>query len=356
MILPTTVSTVWILAIVALLCLGSWANTLKLAGKWRFEYFYFDFVFGMVLSAGVAALLLGSARPQELTFQDNLLLVGYRKIAWALGSGVVLNLGTLLLVAAMAVSGMSVAFPLTLGVALVIGTVWNFATAAQANAALTWGGVALLLAAMTVIALAHVWRLRHEQEAAQTALRADPRVKTKRPKPPGGALAIIFAVVAGVALGTFPRILGEAIDGENGMAAYSAVLLLAVSALVSSPFFVLFFTTFPLTGTAGSPGRYSAGSAKQHLLGVAGGILWGAGMLSSLLVAQAPPEAQPGAGIQYALNHLLNDSALLVAAAWGLLAWREFRGAGDRVQMLVVGMVVLFLAGLGVVGFAFAPK
>ena len=109
MILPTTASAVWILAIVSLLCLGSWANTLKLAGKWRFEYFYYDFVLGILLCAGVAALTLGSGRPQELTFQDNLLLAGYRKMAWALGSGVVLNLGTLLLLAAMTISGNSLA-------------------------------------------------------------------------------------------------------------------------------------------------------------------------------------------------------------------------------------------------------
>ena len=97
MVLPSTAFAVWILAIVALLCLGSWVNTLKLAGKWRFEYFYYDFLFGIVICAGVAALALGSGRPQELTLQDNLLLVGYRKMAFALGSGVVLNLGMLLL-------------------------------------------------------------------------------------------------------------------------------------------------------------------------------------------------------------------------------------------------------------------
>src|SRR5438045_7300930 len=100
MILPSTASAVWSLAIVSLMCLGSWANTLKLAGRWRFEYFYYDFVFGIVLCAGIAALALGSGRPQELTLQDNLLLVGYRKMAFALGSGVVLNLGMLLLLAA----------------------------------------------------------------------------------------------------------------------------------------------------------------------------------------------------------------------------------------------------------------
>ena len=83
MLLPTTASAVWILAIVSLLCLGSWATTLKMAGKWRFEYFYFDFVFGILLSAGAAAFILGSVNPQDLTFQDNMVLAGYRKMAWA---------------------------------------------------------------------------------------------------------------------------------------------------------------------------------------------------------------------------------------------------------------------------------
>ena len=320
MILPTTASTVWILAIVALFCLGSWATTLKLAGNWRFEYFYCDFVLGLLLTVGIAALLLGSARPQELTLQDNILLAGYRKMAWALGSGVVLNLGTLLLLAAMALSGMSVAFPLTLGVALAIGALWDFAYAERASAALTMGGVALLLAGAIVIAFAHVWRQSDKQEAAQTALRADPRLKARR-KSPGGALAIILSVCGGIVLSLFPRILAESTSGENGLAAYSALLFVAVSALVSAPFFVLFFSTFPVVGSAGSFRGYTSGDKKQHFLGLTGGILWGVGMLSSLLAAAAPLEAQPGTLIQYPLRH----GAVLLAAAWGLLAWGEFR-------------------------------
>ena len=352
MILPTTAAAVWILAIVSLLCLGSWANTLKLAGKWRFEYFYFDFVLGILLSAGLAAIVLGSGRPQELTFQDNLLLAGYRKMAWALGSGVVLNLGTLLLLAAMTIAGMSVAFGLALGVALAIGAVWDFTNSTQANATLTFSGVAVLVAAVVVIALAHSRRLVVQREAAQKALTPDPRAKSKRPKPAGAALPIVLAIVGGIALSTFPRILGEATGGDNGLAPYSAVLLLAGAALLSSPFFVLVFITFPVTGTAGSPSAYLSGSKKQHLLGLAGGTLWTAGILTALLTAAAPPNAQPGALIQYALT----NGAPLIAAAWGLLAWREFQGAGERAQMLAVGMVVLFLAGLGLVDFALSPK
>ena len=167
MILPTTASAVWIVAIISLLCLESWPNSLKLAGKWRFEYFYYDFVFGILVCAGVAALVLGSGRPQELTFQDNLLLSGYRKMAWAVGSGVMLNLGTLLLLAAMTIAGMSVAFPLTLGVALVIGAVWDFANTAQANTPLTFIGVILIVAAVIIAGLTYIRLLRVRREAAR---------------------------------------------------------------------------------------------------------------------------------------------------------------------------------------------
>jgi len=357
MLLPTTASTVWILAIVSLLCLGSWANMLKLSGKWRFEYFYFDFVFGLLLSAGASALLLGSARPQELTFQDNLMLAGYRKMAWAMGSGVVLNVGTLLLLASMTLSGMSVAFPLTLGIALAIGTVWDFTSATQAGAHLTLGGTALLLAAVVVIALAYAWSLQDQQKAAQAALQADPRVKTKRAKSPRALLAILLAIFGGIALSIFPRVLAEGTSGENGLAPYSAMLLLAISALLSAPFFVLFFITFPVTGAAGGASGYLAGTKKQHLMGLTGGILWGAGMLSYLLMDGAPANAKPGASIpDLLIQYMLTHGAALVAAVWGLLAWREFRGASQRAHLLVAGMLVLLLAGLGVVAFAFSPK
>ena len=342
----------WILTIVSLLCLGSWANTLKLAGKWRFEYYYYDFVFGILLTAGLAALLLGAGRAQELTFQDNLTLAGYRKMAWALGGGVVLNLGMLLLLAAMTISGMTVSFGLTLGVALVIGVVWDFTDATQANATLAFIGVALLLMAVIVTGLAHVRRLRVEREAAQQALTPDPRVKTKRRPAPGAALNFVLAAVGGIALSTFPRILSEATGGENGLAPYSALLLLAVSALLSSPFFVLFFTTFPVAVPAGSPAGYLAGTRMQHLLGVAGGILWGGGMLTGLLSMSAPPVTQPSALSQY----MLRNGALVVAALWGLFIWREFRDAGDRARLLAMGMTVSFLIGLGLVAFAFSPK
>ena len=140
-------------------------------------------------------------------------------------------------------------------------------------------------------------------------------------------------MVGGIALSTFPKNLGEATGGDNALAPYSAVLLLSAGAILSAPFFVLFFTTFPVVSTAGMPIGYLAGSLKQHLMGIAGGILSGTGILTGLMTAGAPRDAQPSALILY----VLNNGALLVATAWGLLAWRELRGGGHRVRMLRPG-------------------
>src|SRR5579863_190867 len=131
MIQPTTQLSVLLLLVLSLFCWGSWINTFKLTRAWRFEYFYYDFTLGMLLAAVIAAFTLGSLDPQELTFQDSLLLAAYRKIALAGGSGIVLNLGNLFLLAAVAISGMSVAFPIAFGTALVVGAIVSYASHPQ---------------------------------------------------------------------------------------------------------------------------------------------------------------------------------------------------------------------------------
>jgi glucose uptake protein len=150
----------------------------------------------------------------------------------------------------------------------------------------------------------------------------------------------------------FPKVLGQAIGGDNALAPYSAMMLLSIATLLSAPFFVLFFITFPVVSTGGGPSGYLSGSGKQHVLGLGGGVLYGAGVLTGLLAAVAQQDAQPSALIQY----VLSNGALVVAAAWGLLAWREFREGGHSVRMLAVGMMVLFLAGLGLVAYAISPQ
>jgi len=125
MILPTTYATAMLLTILSMICWGSWANTFKLTKNWRFELFYFDFSFGVLLTALVAAFTLGSMG-DDLSFSDNLLIAGKRQMAYALAAGLIFNLANMLLVAAISLAGLAVAFPVGIGLALVIGVIWNY--------------------------------------------------------------------------------------------------------------------------------------------------------------------------------------------------------------------------------------
>src|SRR5215469_4978017 len=155
MILPTTYSAALLLLIVSMLGWGSWANTQKLSGKWRFELFYYDYSLGMLLCALIAAYTLGEMSSNDLTFTDNLLIAGRRQIVWAISAGGVFNLANLLLVAAIAVSGLAVAFPIGIGLALVIGVASNFLLNPQGNPMLLFGGVFLVVVAILVDAFAY---------------------------------------------------------------------------------------------------------------------------------------------------------------------------------------------------------
>src|SRR5215475_13772923 len=115
MILPTTYLAALVLLVFSMICWGSWANTQKLAGKWRFELFYYDYSLGTLLCSVLLAFTFGSLHSQELTFTDNMLIVSKHHMAYALGAVAVFNLANMLLVAAISVSGLAVAFPVAIG-------------------------------------------------------------------------------------------------------------------------------------------------------------------------------------------------------------------------------------------------
>jgi len=154
MIIPTTYAGALLLMILSMLCWGSWANTFKLAGKWRFEIFYYDYSLGVLLAAVIAAYTFGSMG-NELSFSDNLIIASKRNMVWAVAGGVVFNLANMLLVAAISVSGLAVAFPIGIGLALVVGVIWNYILDPQGNALLLAVGVVLVVGAIIVDALAY---------------------------------------------------------------------------------------------------------------------------------------------------------------------------------------------------------
>src|SRR5579872_4730827 len=148
--------------VVTMLGWGSWANTQKLAGneKWPFELFYWDYAIGVFLFSLIFAYTLGSFGSAGMGASANLHAADMANVWPALFSGALFNLSNILLVVGIDAAGMSVAFPVGVGLALVIGTVESFLEKPKGNPAMLFGGVALIVCAMIFSAVAHS-RLPH---------------------------------------------------------------------------------------------------------------------------------------------------------------------------------------------------
>lgn len=334
MIIPSTYAVALLLTIISMICWGSWANTQKLAGKWRFELYYFDYSFGVLLCAVIAGLTFGSMG-DGLSMLDNLAVTGKKQIFWAGLGGVVFNLANILLVAAISVAGLAVAFPVGIGLALVIGVVWNYILNPQANPLLLFAGVGLVTAAIVVDAWAY---------SAHASGTRSGESKTARSPVKGIALSL----AAGVLMGVFYPFVEMSKQGEIGLGPYSVGLVFAIGVLLSTFVFNFYFMNLPVQGPPVSFSEYFHGTGKQHLLGLAGGVIWCVGTLSNFVAASAPREVNVGPAVSYALG----QGATMISALWGLLLWKEFAGATSRVKILLALMLLLFVAGLGMVSVA----
>src|SRR5713226_3560198 len=161
MVLPQTYAAALLLTIVSMLCWGSWANTFKMAGKWRFELFYYDYALGVLIAAMIYALTFGNMGFDGFMFVDDLMHAGKRQIFYGLVAGGIFNLANMLLVAAISVAGLAVAFPVGIGLALVIGVIWNYILNPQGNPILLASGVALVVVAIVLDAMAYAAHARY---------------------------------------------------------------------------------------------------------------------------------------------------------------------------------------------------
>lgn len=349
MILPSTYTGAILCLALSLLCWGSWANLQKLSGKRRYELFYWDFSIGIALAAVVAAFTLGSLRPNELTFQDNLLITSYHKISYALEAGALFNLGNLFLVGALSVAPMAVVFPVATGVGLVVGVGWLLFPP-QGNVLLSAGGAVLVLIAIVVNAFAYSTHAQELQRTAKKPLMPEPRnpaaAAAARQALP--ATGIALSVISGIVMGMIAPLSDLARTGEDGLGAYTAGFLVAVAMLVTTFIFSPFFITFPVQGAPVQVRGYFRGGAAVHFYGVFAGVLWCAGLLAmfasggALATIHAVPVAVRG----------FTEGAAVLAALWGLAAWGDFRGSSPRVRILVTAMLVLWIVGAGIIALA----
>ena len=355
MILPHTYIATLLVVFVSMLCWGSWANTQKMSGKWRFELFYFDYAFGVLLTAVICAFTLGSLGYDGFSFLDDIMNGGKRYAAMGFGAGVIFNLANMLLVAAITVAGLAVAFPVGIGLALIIGVIWNYIIRPQGNPILLFVGCALVVGAIIVDAIAYraMEQLRAEQRAQEG--------KAKSTRKKVSLKGVFLSLASGVLMGSFYPlvVMAKANDwggtaGENGLGPYAIAVVFALGVFLSTFVFNLFFMNLPVEGEPLELPDYFKGLPKQHLLGVAGGILWCAGTIANFVGSSAPESVQVGPAISLALG----QGAAMVSALWGLLLWKEFAGADSRVKALLLIMFVLFIAGLAMVSVAplYAPR
>ncbi len=341
MILAHTYVSALLLTILSMICWGSWANTQKLTGKWRFELFYFDYAFGVLLAGVIAAFTFGSLGFDGFLFLDDLARAGKRNMAYGAAAGVIFNLANMLLVAAIAVAGMSVAFPVGIGLAMIIGVVGNYIVKPQGNPSMLFVGVGIVVAAIVLDALAYR-ALAHKK--ASSEIKAG---KTKAVIPKVGWRGLTLSIVSGVLMGSFYPLVEMGKRGDDGLGPYAIAFVFALGIFVSTFVFNLFFMNLPVQGPPVALHEYFGGTGKQHLLGVAGGTVWAVGTISNFVVASST-DAQIGPAISYALG----QGATLISALWGLLVWKEFRGAGPVVKYYLTLMIVLFAIGLTLISVA----
>ena len=355
MILPHTYIVTLLVLFFSMLCWGSWANTQKMSGKWRFELFYFDYAFGVLLLAVICAFTLGSLGYDGFSFLDDMMNGGKRYAAMGFGAGVIFNLANMLLVAAIAVAGISVAFPVGIGLALIIGVIWNYMIRPQGNAMLLFVGCGLVVAAMIVDAIAY---------RAMELLRAELRAKEGKAKSTRKKISlkgVFLSLASGVLMGSFYPLVVMAKSnewggtaGENGLGPYAIAVVFALGVFFSTFVFNLFFMNLPVEGDPLEFRDYFKGLPKQHLLGVLGGIVWCGGTIANFVASSAPESVQVGPAISLALG----QGAAMISAFWGVFVWKEFKGADSRIQALLLIMFVLFIAGLAMVSVAplYAPQ
>lgn len=315
-----------VFCVITMLCWGSWANTQKLASQsWGFPLFYWDYTFGIILISLLIGLTMGSNGPEGQTFVASLSQASLSAIGLALLGGVVFNIANLLLVAAIDIAGMSIAFPVGIGIALALGVVVNYLAMPLGNPALLFIGVALVVVAIVLDAFAYK---KISKGAASTK-------------------GIVISIAAGILMGFFYRFVAGSMSEEftnpiqGLLTPYSAVFIFSIGIFLSNFLFNTFFMYKPVSGSKVSYADYfKQGTPKLHLIGILGGAIWAIGFTFNMIAA-----GKAGFAISYGLG----QGATLIAAIWGVFIWKEFKNAPKGTNNLIGLMFASFVIGLALI-------
>jgi glucose uptake protein len=321
--------------VVTMLCWGSWGNTQKLASsdKWKYQLFYWDYGIGILLSALLIAFTLGSFGTEGRGFLADIRQAGLGHLGLAFLGGVLFNLANILLVIAIDLAGLAVAFPIGIGLALVLGVVQTYWFNPKGDPVLLFAGVALVALAIILNAVAYKSLVASKKGGSQAG---------------GSGLGIAISVIAGALMGAgFFGLVSKGMVKNFGnpeaglMTPYTALVVFALGLFLSNFLWNTIASLKPVRGEPVPPSSYfSLGSPRLHAVGLLGGTIWNIGMALSLVAS-----GKAGTAVSYGLG----QGATLVAALWGILIWKEFKGAPKLANALNLAMFMLFVAGLGLI-------
>jgi glucose uptake protein len=323
MFTPQSLTVALLMMITSAICWGSWANTYKGVKNYRFELFYWDYAIGIFLVSLILALTMGSSGRDSLSFVNNVQATSASNIVSALVGGAIFNLANLLLVAAIDMAGLAVAFPVSIGIALVVGVVLNYVLQPKGNAWLLMSGVACALIAVILDGKAY-GRLPRVGEGASRK-------------------SIVLCVVSGVLMGLWSPFMTYAMTRGQSLTPYSAATFLTLGALLSCFLWNVYFMKRPLVGEPVGFSGFFRAPASAHLLGLLGGFIWGTGTVFNLVA---------GKTTTFAVSYAIGQSAPMVAALWGLFVWKEFAGSQPRAKAYLGLMFVFYILAILLVAHA----
>lgn len=323
---PETYAIALSFMLVSMMCWGSWANTMKLCPGYKFQLFYWDYVLGLFAGALFWGFTLGSDGNLGRSFAADLLHVSTSQLVFALLGGIIFNAANLLLVGAIEIAGLAVAFPIGIGLALVVGAVSSYILAPNGNPILLFGGIALVVAAIVLDAAAY--RLREKQ---QTAL---------------SMRGIVISLIAGLLMGSFYPFVSRAMSGPDAPGPYAITLLFVVGVAICAVPMNFILMVRPLAGdeTVSMSGYWSA-RPSWHLWGVLGGAIWCTGAVFNFVASRAHV-------VGPAVSYSIGQGATMISAAWGVFVWHEFSSAPRKSKLFLVWMFLLFLCGLTSIALA----
>ena len=339
MVLVHNFTLVLLCCIYCCICWGSWANTQKLVQKkdWSFPLFYWDYIFGFFLTAVIGAFTLGSLGSEGESFLENFKIMDWTSIGWAMLGGIVWNAANIFLTAANAIAGMAVGFPIGGGLGWIGGVVFNYLLVVLAgqkypgNEVLLWVGLVIAVAAILFCAKAYS------------------NLTTSQHRTPKSG--IVMAVISGIGLMFFYGLVVKSISpeyvsgGTGTLTPYSAVFFFALGVLISTPIVNGLAMAHPVEGgrKVTMKDYFTKGDTKTHLIGLLGGFIWMSGMVISFMGS---------GGGNPAVNYALSNASPVVAMIWGVLIWKEFKGAPKGTNKLLLAMFLLFIAALVLISMA----